>query len=179
MGAWIQSYHLAATLAFVAISAVVAIRMLLLARRTGQRPELLLGLGVLGTAVLGYGCLIAGGIVRGVERATAETPLERTLQAGGTLLHDFGVSMMVLFVLAVFRAKERWAVGLAATMLAALWAGAIGWEIENGFRYTGSGNGFWWLRYAVIWSYPLWTMTESLRYYALMRRRAAIGLADA
>ena len=178
MAALIQSYHLAATLLFVAASAVVSVRLLLLARRTRCKPELLLGLGILGTAVLGYGVLIAAILVRGVENAIGTTPLERALQGTGTLLHDLGVSMIVLFVLNVFRSGERWALVLAGALLAALWLGSLGWELENGFRNAGVGNGFWWLRYAVIWSYSLWTMLESYRYYALMRRRLALGLVD-
>jgi hypothetical protein len=174
----VRSYHLLATLLFVAASAVVAIRLLLLARRTGEKPELLLGLGILGTAVLGYGVLIAAAVARGVDEPVATTSGERALQAAGVVLHDAGVSMVVLFVLTVFRAGERWAAGLAAAMLAALWAGSLGWELENGFRNVGIGNGFWWLRYAVIWSYPLWTSVESYRYYGLMRRRVALGLAE-
>jgi hypothetical protein len=59
-----------------------------------------------------------------------------------------------------------------------LWGGNLGWELENGFRSAGPGNGYWWLRYAVIWSYPLWTLVESYRYYGLMRRRLALGLAQ-
>lgn len=178
MAGLIQSYHLAATLLFVGVSAVVSVRMLLLARRTRRRPELLLGLGVLGTAVLGYGILIAAILVRGPENAIATTPLARALQGAGTLLHDLGVTMIVLFVLSVFRQGERWAVALAATLLALLWGGTIGWEAHNRFRDAGIGNGFWWMRYAAIWTYSLWPMVESYRYYALMRRRLALGLVE-
>jgi hypothetical protein len=174
----IQSYHLLATLGFVAASALVAGRLLWLARRTRQRPELLLGLGIGGTAVLGYGVLIAAAILRGGTGTEATTGLERVLHAAGAILHDAGVSMVVLFVLTVFRPRERWARGLATAMGLALWGGHVGWELSNGYRSTLPGNAFWWLRYAVIWSYPLWTMVESYRYYGILRRRLALGLAD-
>lgn len=178
MAGLVQSYHLAATLLFVAVSAAVSLRLLLLALRTRGKPELLLGLGILGTAVLGYGVLIASALVRGLEKPLATTFAERALQAAGQLLHDAGVSMVVLFVLTVFRPGERLAKALAAMLLTALWGGALGSELENGFRNPGIGNGFWWLRYAVIWTYPLWTAVESYRYYTMMRRRVALGLAD-
>jgi hypothetical protein len=173
-----QSYHLVATLLFVVVSAVVSMRLLLLARRTKGKPELLLGLGLLGTAVLGYGVLIASALVRGLEKPIATTFSERALQAAGQILHDAGVSMILLFVLSVFRAGQRPARALAVALLVALWGGALGSELENGFRNPGIGNGFWWLRYAVFWTYPLWTAVESYRYYAMMRRRVALGLAD-
>jgi hypothetical protein len=174
----IQSYHLVATLAFVLASAVVSLRLLWLARRTRQRPELLLGLGILGTAVLGYGVLIAATLLRGGTGSVATSASEQALQAAGGILHDAGVSMVVIFVLTVFRPEVAWARGLAAAALLVLWTGHVGWELSNGYRSTLPGNGFWWLRYAVIWTYPLWTMIESYRYYRLLRRRSALGLAD-
>jgi hypothetical protein len=175
----VQSFHLAATLAFVLVSLVVSLRMLSLARRTGMKPELYLGLGVLGTAVLGYGVMIAGAIVRGPDGLVTDALVPRALQAVGQLLHDAGVVMIVLFVRSVFRPTEGWARALAGVMIGALAIGQIGWELENRFRSGGVGNAFWWLRYAVIWTYPLWTMVESYHWYALMRRRREIGLADA
>lgn len=177
MAALIQSYSMIATLLFVLVSAVVGVRLLLLWQRTRCKPELLLGLGVLGTAALGYGVLIAAALVRGLNQI-ATTLLERALQGTGVVLHDLGVTVMVLFVVTTFRTGERWATALAATLIGGLWIGAIGWESQNGFRSAGIGNGFWWLRYAVIWTYPLWAMVESYHYYALMRRRLAIGLVD-
>ena len=178
MSAVIQSFHLLATLAFVLASAIVSLRLLALALRTRERPELLLGLGILGTAVLGYGVLIAAAVMRGGVGTEAATGFERSLHAVGGILHDAGVSMIVLFVLTEFRPGLPWARALAAGALLALWGGHAGWELSNGYRSTAPGNGFWWLRYAVIWTYPLWTMVESYRYYALLRRRRALGLAD-
>lgn len=178
MRGWIQSYQLVATLVFVLASAVVSGRLLLLARRTRERPELLLGLGILGTAVLGYGLLIIAMILRGEPTGITTDLRIRTLSAFGNGLHDLGVSMILLFVLAVFRAHERWARGLVGMLLLALWGGHLGWELGNGYRSSAPGNGFWWLRYSVIWVYPLWTMVESYRFYGLMRRRCALGLAD-
>jgi hypothetical protein len=178
MSALVQSYSLLATLVFIAVSALVAVRLVLLARRTRGKPELLLGLGILGTAVLGYGTLIVASVLRGDTNLVAKTFSERALYGAGTILHDAGVTMVILFVLTVFRAGQRPAQALAAALLVALWGGMLGTELENGFRDPGIGNGFWWVRYAVIWSYPLWTTVESYRYYALMRRRMAVGLAD-
>jgi hypothetical protein len=179
MRALVQSYALVATLLFVLVSAAVALRLVLLSLATRRKPELLLGLGILGTAVLGYGTMIAAQLMRGETNAVASSFAERAVQGAGEILHDAGATMMVLFVVTVFRPGEHWAKALAAALLASLWGGNLGWQLENGFRSAGIGNGFWWLRYAVIWTYPLWTMVESYRYYALMRRRLALGLGDA
>ncbi|HEY8121592.1 MAG TPA: hypothetical protein VII78_09760 [Myxococcota bacterium] len=179
MSSWLlQSFPLIGTCLFVGVSMLVSIRLLLLARRTNRRPELYLGLGLLGTAVLGYGVMISAAILRGMEQAVSVSSLDRWLQAFGQIVHDAGVSMTVLFVLTVFRPTERWARVLAGTLVAALWIGHVGWELGNRYEIVGRGHGLWWLRYGVIWTYPIWTMVESYRYWATMRRRVAVGLAE-
>lgn len=171
------TYSLLATAIFVFGSLVVSARLLALARRRGQTPELCLGLGILGTAVLGYGTLIAGVVLRGDPSAPA-TGLTIGLTAAGRFLHNAGVSMMLLFVLTVFRSGVTWARVLAGALFALLWVGLVGSELEDGFRTSAPGNAFWWMQYAVIWTYPLWSTIESYRYYGIMRRRRALGLAD-
>jgi hypothetical protein len=163
---------------FVAVSAIVGFRMLLLWRRSGCRPELFLGCGVLGTAVFGYGVLIAASVVRGPGNNVDTTMLQLGLQGSGVVLHDLGVTCFVLFVLSTFRAGERWAIALAALLIGSIWIGDVGWESVNRFRDAGIGNAFWWMRYGVIWTYPLWAIVESYWYYGLMRRRLALGLVD-
>lgn len=171
------TYSLLATAVFVLGSLVVSMRLLSLGRRTGQSPEIFLGLGILGTAVLGYGTLIAAGVARGdaSSPATATTIL---LTAAGRLLHNAGVSMMLLFVLTVFHHGVTWARTLVGVIFAMLWFGLLGAELRDGFRTMAPGNVFWWLQYAVIWTYPLWTAFESYRYYGRMCRRRTLGLAD-
>jgi hypothetical protein len=173
----VASFHLLATLIFVLVSLGVAVRMLSLARRTGMKPELFLGLGLLGTAVLGYGVLIAGAIARGDQLVT-DALAPRALQALGQLLHDAGVVMILLFVRTVFRPADKWAGALVGGGAALLAIGQIGWEGTNRFRDAGIGNAFWWLRYLVIWSYPIWTAVESFRWHGIMRKRSGVGLAD-
>ena len=174
------SLHGLATLAFVAGSAVVGVRLLLLARRTRQMSELLLGGAIFCAAVLGYGVLIAGLIVRGGRlEPEAATPLAIVLSAGGKALHDFGVTLFLLFVLRVFRPGETWALALAGGLLALLWGGYAGGGLASGFRTDPVGSAAWWCEYAVIWTYPLWVALESFRWWGLMRRRRALGLAGA
>jgi len=178
VGTLIQSYSMTATALFVVVSAIVGFRMLLLWLRTGCKPELFLGCGVLGTAVFGYGVLIAASVVRGPGNNFDTTSTELALQGSGVVLHDLGVTCFVLFVLTTFRAGERWAAVLASLLIGSLWIGDLGWESINRFHDAGIGNAFWWMRYGVIWTYPLWAMIESYRYYVLMRRRLALGLVD-
>lgn len=171
------SFYLLGTLAFVLVSLVIGVRLCCLSRRTGERPELYLGLGILGAAVLGYGVLVAGILVRGGIDGEA-TPLAVGLTAAGKVLHDAGVTLLLVFVLTVFRRESRLARALFAVAMLALWGGLVGVGATGGFHDLGRKGFFWWLEYAVIWTYPLWPAIESFRYHRLMRRRQRLGLAD-
>jgi len=177
---FIEGFHTAATLAFIAGSALVSVRLLLLARRTRQEPELLLGAAIGCTAVLGYGVLIANLVLRGTTPPAEAPALTVFLSGAGRTLHDFGVSLFLLFVLRVFRRDAGWAKALVAGMLALLWGGLVVGALNGAFRYEleAVGRPAWWCEYAVIWTYSIWSMVESYRYWGVMRRRVAIGLAE-
>ena len=171
------SLYLLGTLAFVLVSLVIGVRLVLLSRRTGQRPELLLGLGILGTAVLGYGPLIVSMIIRGPENENV-TPMALGLTALGKFLHNAGLTLVLYFVLTVFRPDDGRARALFLGAMAVLWTGMIGLGVTTGYRDPLERNLFWWLEYAIIWTYPLWGAFESFRYHRLMRKRQRLGLAD-
>jgi hypothetical protein len=177
---FIEGFHTLATLAFVGGSAVVAVRLLLLAKRTGQEPERLLGAAILCAAVLGYGVLIANLVLRADTAPADVSTLAVFLSGAGRILHDVGVTLFLVFVVRVFRPDEAWAKALAGAMLALLWGGVGLGAAAGAFRYEldAVGRPAWWCEYAVIWTYSLWSMAESFRYWGAMRRRAAIGLAD-
>lgn len=173
-----QNLYLLGTAAFVLMSAVVGVRLLMLWRRSRQAPELFLGLGILGTAVFGYGLLIASVVLHSAHPSTRSTSLEIALSGFGKTLHDAGVMMILLFVLRVFRPHERWARVLFGLVGLALWGGCIGVIASGGLADVNLRGFFFWLEYAVIWTYPAWTAVESLAYYGRMRRRARLELAD-
>ena len=172
------SLYLLGTLAFVLVSLVIGVRLVALSRRTGERPELYLGLGILGTAVLGYGMQIASVMARGGPAGTTVTPLIVGLTFFGRLLHDAGLTLILVFVLTVFHPGKlgpRIGVGLA---VACMWIGMCGVGLTGGFQDLLHRNTFWWMEFAVIWTYPLWGAWESFRYHGRMKKRARIGLAD-
>jgi hypothetical protein len=177
---FIAGFHTVATLVFVAGSALVAARLLGLARRTGQEPELLLGGAILCTAVLGYGVLIANLVLRGTTPPDEVPGLSVFLTGAGRSLHAFGVSLFLFFVVRVFRRDEEWAKALGGFMLALLWGGLAYGAWNGSFRYemAAVGQPGWWCEYAVIWTYSIWSASEAYRYWLAMRRRIALGLAD-
>jgi hypothetical protein len=168
--------YLASTIAFCAIAAAVGVRLLILWTRTRSRPELLLGLGILLTASLGYGLMIGSALVR---MAVAPPPPSLAWANGvGWILHDAGVVLMLAFVLHVFRPGVRWARLLAGLLVCCLGLGLVRYGLDGGFVH-GRSEGFgYWLSYAAIGSYPLWSASEALIFWRRMQRRREIGLAD-
>jgi len=175
---FVLGFHLIATAIFVLGSAVVGLRLLGLARRSRQAPELLLGCAILLTAVLGYGLLIVGTIFRSSIDADAIPFWLVSLTALAKISHDLGVALFILFVARVFRPGERWAHALACGAMLMMGAGLAWGAAEGSFRVETPMSPAWWLEYSIIWTYSLWLVVESLRYWRLMRRRAALGMAD-
>ena len=178
MNAFTGSFFLLGTAAFVLVSLVIGVRLVMLSRRTGENPERYLGLGILGTAVLGYGAMIASVILRGPEGLSAGTPVEVALTGFGKLLHNMGLTLVLLFVLTVFRKNDAGARILFGVAVSTLWIGMVGLGATGGFEDTTMRNAFWWMEYVVVWTYPLWGAWESFRYHGRMKKRARIGLAD-
>lgn len=169
--------YLVSTAAFSVVATVVAIRLVALGRRTHRIPECTLGLAIGLTGGLGYGILMVGMIGR---RAAGwdDAPEFYTWVIGlGWVLHHLGVSFMLDFVRRVFRPGERWAGLLQAGLCAILWGGWL-MNVIQGELVASRPGFYYWISFAVIGSYPLWTAAEALHYWNMMRKRVALGLAD-
>jgi hypothetical protein len=170
------SFYAISTLAFCVCCTVIGIRLALLSRRTAGRPELYLGLALFLTGGAGYGLLI-GGAIAGAALESQPAAI-RAVGLAGLAIHHVGVAAMMAFILTVFRPTERWARGLAAfliTVLVVSWTGLVG---AGGSPRISEGSGWYWLGFSVTGTYPFWVTFEAFHYYALMRRRRAIGLAE-
>ena len=143
--------------AFFVVASLVAVRMLLLWRRTRGLPELCLGLSLLCIGPLGYS------MMRLVLDLWPTNPdLAHALSLPGTFMLAFGASLNAVFAWRVFRSESAAArvaaPGLCALILA-LWL----------------ANQFLGLFDAV----PLiWCTVEALVYWRSMVRRVALGLSD-
>lgn len=169
-----------ATVLFILGSTAIGLKLLLLAKRTRGIPELLLGGAVFAAGGISYGVLIASYIARGTEAASPEhvSSLAIWLTAVGRTIHYVGVSLYISFTVYVFRRDATWAYGLAGAAILALWLAFVVWIAQGHLRDEGIGSRAWLVQTAVLWTYQLWNAIEALRYYGLMRRRAAIGLSD-
>jgi hypothetical protein len=160
-------------LAMIAADAAAGARLLWLARRTRQLPELALGSSLLLMGAIGYPLAVAAR--RGAFGADATAAW---VLAGALAIQNLGCFGAFVLNWRVFRPGARWAAGLTATggavfvasVAAPIFAaGASGPDYDGGWYYAGLGArtaGF------------AWAAVESLRYHGLMRRRLALGLAD-
>ncbi|MDX1649336.1 MAG: hypothetical protein R3263_05740 [Myxococcota bacterium] len=166
---------LLATLSFILVGGMVGAKLLLLARRTRQLPELTMGLGVFLVAFVGYPLSLAS-----ISPDLAPLPA-KLLFAAGSLASAVGSASFYVFTWKVFRPEAGWARALALTAIVAIFTFAV-ISVARVAGAAGPAEIFR-DRLSVVrnvvtgFSY-LWTAVEGLRYYALLRRRLALGLAD-
>jgi hypothetical protein len=164
---------LAGGLAFVLASLVVSVRLLALASRTRELPELLIGTGLLLMGALGFPLNTAAMAIQG------SVELEAWLFAINALFSVVGQGGVVLFTWRVFRRDEAWARALALGFIASM-AGVFLWTtLDPGWRgFAETQRGAW--AESALWSFVslVWAGTESLLYHLKLRRRLALGMAD-
>jgi hypothetical protein len=173
------------TFAFLAVvlvavaSTVVGARLLLVSRRTRGFPEFVLGLSLAGITGIGFPIVLL-------------TELRQTIGPLLTFAADFigsfavatGFAGFYVFTWRVFQPGSRWAaaltmLGSGAALLATAATVWLAFGIESSeekFRvvraweillFTSAAAGF------------LWSAVEAFRYHAMLRRRLALGLAEA
>jgi hypothetical protein len=174
-----QLFLAAAIAIFVLAASVVGVHLLLLARRTGQLPELLVGGGFALIGLLGYPLAMLSGFGRG---AVSEVNLG--MWVSGMLIMNAGLTCLYAFTARVFRSGQAWAwVAVVLLTLGNAGAGIGSWRaldaappdalsyhvtaLTTALGQTTSGLGFAWIG------------LESWLQFAMSRRRRALGLADA
>ncbi len=158
---------------FLATCLAAGIRLLVLAARTRQMPELALGVTLFASGGL-------GGILYflGTSRAEELGELAIWVRGCGRLCLSAGALTLWAFTWRVFRPDSRWAAALFSLAACAVVGGFVGEGLTTGF----SGGNF-----DAVWSQLgvlargcafLWAAVESFRYFGLLRRRLRVGLAD-
>jgi hypothetical protein len=158
---------------FFVASLVIGTRLLLLARRTGELPELLIGVAVLGIGPLGVGLSTLALVAE-----ARSTILSATLQGSSFVAIFMGAAAQYLFVWYVFRRQTPGVRPLVFAVIALMATGYVADILESGLVHRRF-EGFWFgvgvtLRLAVV----AWTTVEALLYWKRMRRRLRLGLAD-
>jgi hypothetical protein len=158
---------------FFLASLAIGVRLVALAARTRRQPELLIGIGILGIGPTAMGSMMAAAALAGAAPGVA-----RALTALAFTAIATGSTAACIFNWRVFRPDAAWArAWVGAT--AVLYALAIATEgATTGFANPLRPGPGGLCVSALCASNLLWGAAESLRYWALMRRRLRLGLAD-
>lgn len=165
-------------LMFGLLSSAVAIKLLLLARRTRQLPELSISLGVLLIGALGLPLAV---VSRGADMKGTETGF--ILFSVGLLLVCAGHEMTYLFCWNVFRRTSSWAkaaVLISSGLFLFSWCKLV--SITHGIADPE-------LALEAVLPYSLmmlgmnvlgasWSGAESFRYWGMQKKRLKLGLAS-
>jgi hypothetical protein len=159
--------------AFFFVALAVGIRLLVLAARTRELPELLMGLGVLGIGPVGFGFLV------GASTAAATNPrLEQLLLWIGTLAVASGATAKYVFNWRVYHPTSATALFVVIAASVALFGSAFYSGVTGTLAPQGTIAPPALLRNCLQVGCLLWGAGESLRYWSKMRLRLRLGLAD-
>jgi hypothetical protein len=158
----------------IGMSTFVGVRLLMLHRRTGAWPELVLAGMLLLSGGIGYPARIAA------DRGGPEW--SGTFMVISYLSMAVAFSLLFVFTWRLFRPRETWARFLAAAGVITLVGKALhGCADVYSRGAINTGNtplGDILLQTGPVMVAYLWTAWESLRYHDAMRRRVKFGLAD-
>ena len=153
---------------------VVGGRLIMLAHRTKQLPELLLG-----------GALLLGGVLGGpLEAAAVSLRAETGHAIAGKLLlagKIAGLGALIChatFIRRVFRPRERWAWLLVAVVIACPVAAIFGYSAHGAFANSEIPWNWFWIDLAARVTGSTWLAVEGAIYYGMMKRRLRLGLAE-
>jgi hypothetical protein len=148
---------------------IASYRLLRLSGRTGERPELLLGVYF---AVAGQWYLLYNApYFFGVE---ALPPL---IGQGTEWLYAVGVVPYVLFIRGAFRPESAWATAVVILCTLFLFAGAAISSLGAGFSNSLDDSGYLieWVGYTVP---CFWMCCEGALFHSAAKKRVRIGLCD-
>jgi hypothetical protein len=162
---------------FVLVLGTVGVRLLALARRTRQLPELTLGIG--------FSCAVVGMLllaISGVGRVPAGE-VRLAIAGLGFVVLWMAFTGYVAFTWRTFRPAELWAAAIVASLSGIFACGVFGaWQALATASASASSSEVVRLWVAGV-RIPLvltsfWTASESLRQYSMERRRLALDIGN-
>jgi len=149
---------------------IAACRLFQLSRKTGEQPELLLGIYFASTGQ--WYLLYNAPYLFGLEG------LPRLLEQGVEWVYVVGVIPYLLFIRSVFRPGTTWATALVTLATLCLLAGAFISSIGGGISNSIDDPGYLieWIGYTIP---CLWMCREGFASHAAARKRFRMGLCDA
>jgi hypothetical protein len=161
-------------LAFFVVALVVGLRLLALAARTRQLPELLMGVGVLGIGPVGF-----GGIVLALGLAHDAPGASRFVAGAASCAVGAGVAAKYLFNWRIYRPTSPVAAAASLAGIAGITGALVAEGLSTGFATEAWRGAGWHLaRSSLQVGCLLWGAGEALAYWTRMRRRVRLGIAD-
>lgn len=154
---------------FTVVQWLVGIRLLLLARRTRQLPELLIGLAFVGCAA-GYLLMVTARLPQLAEHGQA-------VHLIGRAAFSAGCACVALTTWRVFRPSGVLALVVMYVLFLGFGAGFVADVLfaDRAFRRTQS---LFWFGFATNALVFAWAAFEPFRYYGRLRRQIRLGLGD-
>jgi hypothetical protein len=168
-----QIFGLFCAFAYCLAALLVGVRLISLAHRTRQLPELMIGLSFLTGSVIGYPAIVAAELL--VAKAS---PLAWPIAVAGRL----GIAVATVFILVawwrIYHPSRRWGAPVVYAWTALI-AVTVAMELRLPAVQLASYDNPWVPVRLVIQGGAFAAMAWSgFRYHARLRRRMRIGLAD-
>jgi hypothetical protein len=160
-------------LVMIVADAVVGLKLLLRARRTGGIPELAFGGAFILLGAVGYPLSV---IAR--KMAAAGGDPDGGLLAAALAAQNLGCLAMAVATWTTFRPDRRWAKRLVWGAAAAFGLSLLGDSLAAGRPCLRDGGPWYWVGFVPRALAFFWAAAEASRYHAMMRRRLPLGLAD-
>jgi hypothetical protein len=160
---------------FVLASLIVGLRLLVLASRTRELPETMLGFGLFTMGAIGYPLMSAARLGVGLSDETRVS-----LGTIGLFLNWSGELALCTFNWRVFQPNAGWAGALTAALAVILGGLIVAQAAGPGLApATMRNEGILHHGFLVVLGLPLlWGSIEAGTFHARLRRRDAIGLGD-
>ncbi len=158
---------------YVVVNLVTGLRLLYLGRRARKMPEAMLGIAFLASGAVGFSLILVSNVMLKTHYEWREP-----LLFWGLLIVNAGLVANLAFVRLVFRPQAGWAVAVLVALALAifgswLYDGLIQQSImptpDHVSPWIGHGGR------ALIY---VWGTAEGFLYYAKLKRRLGLGLAD-
>ncbi len=160
-------------IAFFVVALVVGVRVLLLARRTRELPELLMGIGVLGIGPVGFGLMV---FARQFE--TTRPAVYTAMLAVALFAVSCGAFAKFVFNWRVYHPDSQVARAIALLAGIGLFGSLVYAGLYHGFQAPDPLEPSSLFRSSLQIGCLLWGATESFAYWTKMRLRVRLGLAD-
>jgi hypothetical protein len=167
---------LVSTAAFILAGSVVGARLLLLAARTRELPDFLVGFSLFELSAIAYPLVLYGAFS---DLSLADAKRVSALSHSSL---GIGLACAFLFTQRVFRPGASWAIAFAGGGIALLGYGLVAGiafvlRAPDRAGMSSPDSPVIWLQLAAVLAYT-WSATEGFRCWAQARRRMRLGLAD-